>query len=65
MHAGLEHATIRENIIFGSVFGFDEQRYNRVIEACALEKDLEILDAGDATGMSHHHDASYILMHGQ
>ena len=45
----LEHATVRENIIYGSKFGFDEARYNAVIEACALGPDLDIFAAGDHT----------------
>jgi hypothetical protein len=48
--AGLEHATIRDNIVFHSRQGFNEQRYNKVVEACALHKDFEILEAGDSTG---------------
>ena len=52
---GLEHATVRDNIIFGSHFGpsndgFDEARYDAVLEACALKRDLAILEAGDLTG---------------
>lgn len=47
---GLEHATIRDNIIFGSTSGFEEERYRAVLEACALTKDLEMFDAGDLTG---------------
>ena len=43
----LEHATIRENIVYGSVMGYDEARYDAVVMACALEKDLEILPAGE------------------
>ena len=50
VHKGLEHATIRENIIFGAKGGYDESRYHAVIEACALVPDLEVLDAGDSTG---------------
>ncbi|TCD63205.1 hypothetical protein EIP91_005844 [Steccherinum ochraceum] len=45
----LEHATIRDNIVFASKFGYDEARYNAVIEACALTRDLEIFEAGDLT----------------
>ncbi|KAF9644674.1 pleiotropic drug resistance ABC transporter [Thelephora ganbajun] len=50
----LEHATIRDNIIFGSRFGpsndgFDEVRYDAVLEACALKRDLAIFEAGDLT----------------
>ncbi|TFK41840.1 pleiotropic drug resistance ABC transporter [Crucibulum laeve] len=45
----LEHATIRDNIVFSSSFGFDEGRYQSVLDACALLPDLEIFDAGDMT----------------
>ncbi|KAF5385025.1 hypothetical protein D9615_001230 [Tricholomella constricta] len=45
----LEHATIRDNIIFGSPYGFEEARYQAVVESCALVKDLEVFDAGDQT----------------
>ncbi|KAJ6575411.1 pleiotropic drug resistance ABC transporter [Mycena capillaripes] len=45
----LEHATIRDNIIFGAAYGYDEGRYQAVIEACALVRDLEVFDAGDMT----------------
>lgn len=48
--SGLEHATIRDNIIFGSPSGYDENRYHAVVDACALRHDLEIFDAGDLTG---------------
>ncbi|OAG44265.1 hypothetical protein AYO21_01261 [Fonsecaea monophora] len=45
--AWLVNATIKENILFASPY--DEDRYNEVISICALERDLEILDAGDQT----------------
>ncbi|KAK7063980.1 P-loop containing nucleoside triphosphate hydrolase protein [Favolaschia claudopus] len=45
----LEHATIRDNIIFGSAYGYDETRYESVLEACALVRDLEVFEAGDMT----------------
>ncbi|KAJ3057989.1 hypothetical protein HDU98_005874, partial [Podochytrium sp. JEL0797] len=45
--AFLLNATIRENILFGSVY--EEGRYKDVIEACALVRDLEILEGGDLT----------------
>ncbi|KIY50417.1 hypothetical protein FISHEDRAFT_64655 [Fistulina hepatica ATCC 64428] len=48
-HPWLEHATIRDNIIFGSERGFDEERYSAVIDACALPRDLAVFDAGDFT----------------
>jgi ABC-type multidrug transport system fused ATPase/permease subunit len=45
----LEHATVRDNIIYGSPQGYDEQRYETVVEACALAQDLSIFSAGDMT----------------
>lgn len=45
--AWLLNDSIRNNIIFGSVFNQD--RYDKVVEACGLVKDFEILSAGDAT----------------
>lgn len=41
------NATVRENILFGKPL--DEDRYNRVIEACQLEHDLTLLEDGDLT----------------
>lgn len=43
----LRHQTIKDNILFG--FPFDEERYNDVVECCALKPDLEMLEDGDAT----------------
>lgn len=45
--AWLVNASIKENILFANPF--DEKRYKEVIVACALERDLEILDNGDET----------------
>lgn len=39
--------TIRENILFGKAF--DEERYHKVVYACALTRDFEILPQGDET----------------
>lgn len=39
--------TIKNNIIFAAPF--NQKRYDDVIEACGLKRDLEILSAGDAT----------------
>lgn len=43
----IQNATVRDNIIFGSPY--DKERYRRVIDACSLDSDLEILPAGDMT----------------
>ncbi|XP_025100028.1 multidrug resistance-associated protein 1-like [Pomacea canaliculata] len=45
--AWIQNTTIRSNILFGKLF--NEQRYQQVLRACALEPDLKILSAGDMT----------------
>ena len=39
--------TIRDNILFGEELNAD--KYNRIVRACELGRDLEILDGGDLT----------------
>ncbi|KAH7877954.1 P-loop containing nucleoside triphosphate hydrolase protein [Lentinula edodes] len=39
--------TIRDNILFG--LPYDEDRYEKVIKQCALERDLTLFAAGDQT----------------
>jgi ATP-binding cassette, subfamily C (CFTR/MRP), member 1 len=46
-YAWIQNATVRDNIIFGKPF--DPVWYERVIEACALRQDLEMLPNGDMT----------------
>ncbi|EPS98690.1 hypothetical protein FOMPIDRAFT_1037403 [Fomitopsis schrenkii] len=43
----VQNETIRDNIVFGAPF--DEYRYQKVIEQCALKRDLELFAAGDKT----------------
>ena len=45
--AWIQNNTLRNNIVFGKKF--DERRYNRVLDACALRPDLKILSDGDMT----------------
>jgi len=54
--AWIQNATVRDNILFGKPF--DEQRYNRILDACALRPDLQILPAGDATEIGEKVQAS-------
>lgn len=45
--AWIQNATLRENILFGQAF--DEIRYLKVLHACSLDIDVQLLPAGDAT----------------
>ncbi|KAB1199142.1 ABC transporter C family member 3 [Morella rubra] len=43
----IQSGKIEENILFGKEM--ERERYNKVLEACSLKKDLEILPYGDQT----------------
>ncbi|TVY43944.1 ATP-dependent bile acid permease [Lachnellula occidentalis] len=43
----IENASIKDNILFG--LPYEETRYEKVVAACALVQDLEMLDDGDLT----------------
>ena len=43
----IQSGKIEENILFGKEM--ERMRYERVLEACSLKKDLEILSFGDQT----------------
>ncbi|KAH8977506.1 hypothetical protein EDB92DRAFT_772241 [Lactarius akahatsu] len=43
----VQNETIRDNILFGTAY--DEERYNKVIYQCGLQRDLSLFDAGDNT----------------
>ncbi|KAK7954832.1 hypothetical protein PG996_015635 [Apiospora saccharicola] len=46
-YAWIQNATLRQNILFGK--DMDRKWYNEVIQACALQPDLDMLPNGDAT----------------
>ena len=39
--------SVRNNILFG--MEYDEQKYNKVVEVCALKRDLKLMPFGDRT----------------
>ncbi|KAF9481121.1 multidrug resistance-associated ABC transporter [Pholiota conissans] len=43
----VQSETIRDNILFGNPY--DKVRYRKVLRQCALEKDMELFEAGDKT----------------
>ena len=45
--AWIQNDTVKGNILFGREQGRD--KYDKVIEACALGPDLKILEGGDMT----------------
>ncbi|KAH7102640.1 hypothetical protein BKA62DRAFT_699295 [Auriculariales sp. MPI-PUGE-AT-0066] len=59
-HPWLESKTIKENILFGSLY--DEERYNAVLDACALTPDLQQMEGGDSTEIG---DKGIVLSGGQ
>ena len=44
--AFIQNLSVRENILFGAPF--DQDRYNRVVEACSLNSDFALMPSGDA-----------------
>ncbi|XP_064638747.1 ATP-binding cassette sub-family C member 5-like isoform X2 [Lineus longissimus] len=45
--AWIFNATVKENIVYG--YSWDEVRYQKILEACKLVSDLEMLPSGDET----------------
>lgn len=45
--AWIQNATLQDNVLFGSPM--EPDRYARVLSACALTADLDLLEAGDQT----------------
>src|SRR3954453_12443675 len=45
--AWFQNASIRDNILFD--LSFDDDRYNKVLNVCALNSDLETFEFGDKT----------------
>jgi ABC-type multidrug transport system fused ATPase/permease subunit len=43
----LQNGTIRDNILFGN--DFNDERYRKVVDVCALKPDLDLFEAGDRT----------------
>ncbi|KAH7927022.1 P-loop containing nucleoside triphosphate hydrolase protein [Leucogyrophana mollusca] len=43
----LQHQSIKDNIVFGHTY--NEERYNAVVECCALRPDLRMFEDGDQT----------------
>ncbi|KUI71771.1 Oligomycin resistance ATP-dependent permease YOR1 [Cytospora mali] len=46
-YAWIQNSTVKENILFGK--DMDRSWYKKVIKACALQQDLDMLPNGDAT----------------
>lgn len=45
--AWIQNATLKDNILFGKPY--DKKKYDRVVEACALKPDFEMLPGADLT----------------
>nr|CAD7396332.1 unnamed protein product [Timema cristinae] len=56
--AWIQQATIQDNIMFGKPL--DKMKYFKVIEACALRNDLQILPGGDQTEIGEKGSIAYV-----
>ena len=45
--AWIQNITLRDNILFGK--GLDNDKYQQVVDACALKPDIEQFKGGDLT----------------
>lgn len=45
--AWIQNATVKDNILFNKPF--DKRLYEKVLKACSLKQDLDIMPAGDRT----------------
>jgi ABC-type bacteriocin/lantibiotic exporter with double-glycine peptidase domain len=43
----IQNCTLRDNILFG--LPYNEEKYQRVLQECALVPDLKVLPAGELT----------------
>ena len=57
--AWIQSATLKENILFGRPL--DADLYRRVVEACALRSDFDMLPAGDNTEIGEKVRRSLVL----
>uniref|UniRef100_A0A8C6PZF3 ABC-type glutathione-S-conjugate transporter n=1 Tax=Nothobranchius furzeri TaxID=105023 RepID=A0A8C6PZF3_NOTFU len=58
--AWIQNATLRNNILFGK--SYDERKYHRVLDACALTPDLEVLPGGDMTEIGEKVQTAHCLV---
>lgn len=61
--AWIQNATLKDNILFGS--DADEQKFQTVVETCALQPDLELLPGGAQTEIGEKVMKSLLLLIGQ
>ncbi|XP_035824257.1 multidrug resistance-associated protein 1-like [Aplysia californica] len=45
--AWILNTSLKENVVFGS--GYDTEKYNKVVDACALRDDFKLMSSGDKT----------------
>lgn len=56
--AWIQNATLKDNILFGK--SYDKVLYNKVIDACALRPDFDMLPAGDQTEIGEKGQSSLV-----
>ena len=58
--AWIQNATVKDNILFSKAFS--QSAYQKVIDACALGPDLDILSGGDKTEIGERVNIRYVNM---
>ena len=56
------NGTVKDNILFGSTY--EGEKYQKVLEACALTADLEVLVDGDQTTIGEKVNIYFIIVTG-
>lgn len=56
--AWIQNATLKDNILFGK--SYDKVLYDKVIDACALRPDFDMLPGGDQTEIGEKGASSFV-----
>lgn len=58
--AWIQNATLQDNILFGK--DLDNNKYNNVINVCALKTDFDVLPGGDQTEIGEKGESTHATL---